>query len=86
MVWAKATGDPDNDAAVYLHKNCNGNILKTGDTVTLIKSLDVKGSSITAKLDAFVKNIRLVKENIEQIQGKIEGQVIVLFTKYVRRQ
>ncbi|HEY1199872.1 MAG TPA: PhnA domain-containing protein, partial [Niastella sp.] len=33
-----------------------------------------------------VKNIRLVEENTAQIEGRIEGQVIVILTKYVRRQ
>jgi protein PhnA len=33
-----------------------------------------------------VKNIRLVEGNTEQIEGKIEGQSIVILTKYVRKQ
>ena len=86
MAWAKATGDHENDATVDLHKDCNGNVLQTGDSVALIKSLDVKGSSLNAKLGTIVKNIRLVDENTEQIEGKIEGQVIVILTKYVRKQ
>ncbi len=86
LAWAKATGDHENDASVDLHKDSNGNQLHTGDTVTLIKSLDVKGSALNAKMGTVVKNIRLVEENTEQIEGKIEGQVIVILTKYVRKQ
>ena len=86
LAWAKATGDHDNDSAVELHKDCNGVILQTGDTVVLTKSLDVKGSSLNAKMGTVVKNIRIVEENTEQIEGKIEGQVIVILTKYVRKQ
>jgi protein PhnA len=86
LAWAKATGDHENDNSVDLHKDSNGQILQTGDTVTLIKSLDVKGSSLNAKMGTVVKNIRLVEENTEQIEGKIEGQVIVILTKYVRKQ
>ena len=86
LTWAKATNDHDNDAAVELHKDCNGNTLQTGDTVVLIKSLDVKGSTLNAKMGTVVKNIRLVEENTEQIEGRIEGQVIVILTKYVRKQ
>ncbi|PSL46307.1 phosphonoacetate hydrolase [Chitinophaga niastensis] len=86
LAWAKATGDHDNDSAVDLHKDCNGTVLQTGDSVTLIKSLDVKGSTLNAKMGTVVKNIRLVEENTEQIEGKIEGQVIVILTKYVRKQ
>jgi len=85
LAWAKATGDHDNDSNVDLHKDANGNILVSGDTVILTKSLDVKGSTLNAKLGTVVKNIRLVPENTEQIEGKIEGQVIVILTKYVRK-
>jgi len=86
LAWAKATGDHENDASVDLHKDSNGNQLQSGDTVVLIKSLDVKGSTLNAKMGTVVKNIRLVEENTEQIEGKIEGQIIVILTKYVRKQ
>lgn len=86
LAWAKQTGDHENDAAVDLHRDCNGNILQNGDSVSLIKSLDVKGSTLNAKMGTVVKNIRLVADNTEQIEGKIEGQLIVILTKYVRRQ
>ncbi len=86
MAWAKATGDHENDGSVDLHKDSNGNILKDGDTVILTKSLDVKGSTLNAKLGTVVKNIRLVNDNTEQIEGKIEGQTIVILTKYLRKQ
>jgi protein PhnA len=86
LAWAKATGDHENDAAVDLHRDCNGQILQQGDTVILTKSLDVKGSTLNAKMGTVVKNIRLVEENTAQIEGRIEGQVIVILTKYVRRQ
>ncbi len=86
LAWAKATGDHENDSAVDLHKDSNGAVLQTGDTIVLTKSLDVKGTTLNAKLGTVVKNIRLVEGNTEQIEGKIEGQVIVILTKYVRKQ
>lgn len=86
LAWAKATGDHDNDGAADLHKDCNGAVLNTGDTIVLTKSLDVKGTTLNAKMGTVVKNIRLVDGNTEQIEGKIEGQVIVILTKYVRKQ
>ena len=69
-----------------MHKDSNGHVLQNGDSVVLIKSLDVKGSTINAKLGTVVRNIRLVDNNTEQIEGRIEGQVIVILTKYVRKQ
>jgi protein PhnA len=86
LAWAKATGDHENDGSVDLHKDANGNTLQQGDTVILTKSLDVKGSALNARMGTVVKNIRLVENNTEQIEGKIEGQVIVILTKYVRKQ
>ncbi len=86
LAWAKATGDHENDSTVDLHKDCNGAVLQTGDSVVLIKSLDVKGSTLNAKMGTVVKNIRLVEDNTAQIEGKIEGQTIVILTMYVRKQ
>ncbi|MFP9114665.1 PhnA domain-containing protein [Flavobacterium sp. RHBU_3] len=86
MEWAQASGDHLGDGNVQLHMDSNGNILQTGDTVTLIKDLDVKGSSLNAKIGTAVRNIRLVHDNHEQIEGKVEGQTIVILTKYVKKQ
>lgn len=86
MELAKATGDHEGDGSIELHKDCNGNILVGGDTVTLIKDLDVKGSTLNAKIGTAVRNIRLVHDNIDQIEGKIDGQQIVILTKFVKKQ
>lgn len=85
QAWAEKTGDHLGEAS-NLHQDCNGNILVNGDTVTLIKDLDVKGSTLNAKIGTAVRNIRLVHDNHEQIEGKIEGQSIVILTKYVKKQ
>ena len=86
LSWAKASGDHENDGSVELHKDCYGAILQNGDNVVLTKSLDVKGSTVNAKVGTVVRNIRLVPDNIEQIEGRIEGQQIVILTKYLRKQ
>jgi protein PhnA len=49
-----------------------GNILKDGDTVTVIKDLKVKGSSLVVKVGTKVKNIRLV-DGDHDIDCKIDG-------------
>ena len=54
--------------------------------MNLIKDLDVKGSTLNAKIGTAVRNIRLVHDNHEQIEGKIEGQSIVILTKFVKKQ
>lgn len=86
LAWAKATGDHENDGTIELHKDANGNVLQTGDTVVLTQSLNVKGSSVNAKQGTVVRNIHLVENNTEQIEGRIEGQVFVILTKYLRKQ
>lgn len=85
LEWAKASGDHTGDGTVELHKDSNGNILQNGDTVSLTKDLDVKGSSLVAKIGTAVRNIRLVRDNHEQIEGKIDGQSIVILTKFVKK-
>nr|WP_121272824.1 PhnA domain-containing protein [Pedobacter schmidteae] len=86
LAWAQLGADDEDDATEEVHKDCNGQLLETGNTVVLTKTLDVKGSSLSAKLGTVVKNIRLVADNTDQIEGKIEGQTIVILTKYVRKQ
>lgn len=86
LAWARATGDHEDDGVVELHKDAYGAILQNGDTVVLTKSLDVKGTTLNAKVGTVVKNIRLVPDNTEQIEGRIEGQLIVILTKYLRKQ
>jgi protein PhnA len=49
-----------------------GNVLVDGDTVTVLKDLKVKGSSLVVKVGTRVKNIRLV-EGDHDIDCKIEG-------------
>lgn len=82
LTWAKA-GIADENAVK--HVDSNGAVLEAGDTVTLIKDLDVKGSSLTAKRGTAVRNIRLVQDNPEQIEGRVDGQTIVILTKFVKR-
>lgn len=85
LEWAKATGEADDEEGKIIHKDSNGNILKDGDSVVLIKDLDVKGANFTAKRGAAVHNIKLVWDNAEQIEGRVEGQHIVILTQYVKK-
>jgi len=78
--WAEAAAD-----GPVIHKDANGNILQAGDTVTLIQDLNVKGAGFTAKRGVAVRRIRLVHDNAEHIEGKVDGQQIVILTKYVKK-
>lgn len=85
LAWAKATGEGEEDENKVIHRDSNGVILETGDSVVLIKDLKVKGSSMVAKQGTAVRNIRLDHENAEYIEGKVDGQTIVIITQYVKK-
>ena len=85
LALAKATGEDESDDDKIIHKDSNGATLTAGDSVVLTKDLDVKGSSLTAKRGTAVRNISLVYDNAEQIEGKVDGQQIVILTKFVKK-
>lgn len=66
-------------------KDSNGNQLNDGDSVTLIKSLKVKGGGTTLKQGTLVKKIRLT-DDPEEIDCKIDGMSIVLKTAFVKKR
>ncbi|MGD0962108.1 MAG: zinc ribbon domain-containing protein YjdM [Methylomonas sp.] len=68
--WAAAGNPADEQTDVF--KDANGNILQDGDTITVIKDLKVKGSSLVVKVGTKVKNIRLVGGD-HDIDCKIDG-------------
>jgi protein PhnA len=69
-----------------VHKDAFGNTLENGDSVVLTQALNVKGTSFTASAGTVVKRIKLVHDNVEQIEGKINDQVIVILTKFLKKQ
>jgi len=83
--WAEATGEGIDPDDVVKHLDSNGAVLQAGDTVVLIKDLNVKGGGFTAKRGTAVRNISLVHDNPEQIEGKVSGQHIVILTQYVKK-
>lgn len=68
-----------------VHKDAFGNVLENGDIIVLTQALDVKGTSFSAPKGTVVKKIRLVHDNHEQVEGKINEQMIVILTKYVKK-
>jgi protein PhnA len=85
LAWAQATGEGEEDENKVIHRDSNGVILSTGDSVVLIKDLKVKGSSMVAKQGTAVRNIRLDHDNAEYIEGRVDGQTIVIITQYVKK-
>jgi len=80
--WAEA-GMNSGDTLVY--KDANGVILQAGDTVVITKDLDVKGTGFTAKRGTAVRNIGLVPNDSEHIEGRVNGVKIHILTKFLKK-
>jgi protein PhnA len=83
--WAEShainiLADESSDATL----DSNGTQLLEGDTITLIKDLDVKGAGFTAKRGTVVKNIALT-ENPKHIEGRVNGVRIVLVANFLKK-
>ena len=66
-------------------KDCNGNILSNGDSVIVVKTLDVKGSPLVIKKGTKVKNIRLT-DNANEVDCKVNGTRVVLKTIFLKKK
>jgi protein PhnA len=83
QIWAAAVETAEADAESS-SVDSNGATLNAGDSVTLIKDLDVKGGGFTAKRGTLVKSISLT-DNPDQIEGRLNGTRIVLLTKLLKK-
>lgn len=66
-------------------KDSNGTLLADGDTVTVIKSLKVKGSNLTLKQGTAIKNIKLT-DDPNEVECKVEKSVLVLKTEFLKKR
>jgi protein PhnA len=79
---ATAVKEKAEESRVY--KDAYGNVLNDGDTVTLIKDLKVKGSSLVIKGGTKIKNIRLV-DGDHDIDCKVDGQSMLLKSEFMKK-
>jgi protein PhnA len=70
--WAIVADAAKTESADRVIRDANGNVLQDGDSVTVIKDLKVKGSSLVVKVGTKVKSIRLV-DGDHDIDCKIDG-------------
>lgn len=70
--WAASADSASAENDVKIIKDAVGNVLADGDSITVIKDLKVKGSSLVVKVGTKVKNIRLV-DGDHDIDCKIDG-------------
>lgn len=84
QLWARE-GEADDEVDVAIRTvDSNGAPLAEGDTVTLIKDLDVKGAAFTAKRGTVVKNIHLT-DDPGLVEGRVGGTTIVLKTMFLKK-
>ena len=84
LKWAKHTEEEEAGNDVVRTFDSNGAELFDGDSVTLIKDLDVKGTSFVAKRGTLVKGIRLTGDP-ENIDGRVNKISIVLKTCFLKK-
>ena len=85
--WQRAE-EPGDGAAQSEVKDANGNVLRDGDTVTVVKDLKVKGSSLTLKAGTKIKGIRIPdaeQHGGHDVEGKADGMAIVLKAKFLKK-
>ena len=82
--WADAQSIGTDDNAL-IYKDANGVTLAAGDTVVITKDLDVKGTGFVAKRGTAVRNIGLVPNDAEHIEGRVNGVKIHILTKYLKK-
>lgn len=83
LAWAES-GLPGKDDDQVKTVDSNGTELLAGDTVTLIKDLDVKGANFTAKRGTLVKCISLTGDP-KFVEGRVNGTMIVLVAAYLKK-
>jgi protein PhnA len=77
-------GDAPDPYALGEIRDANGTLLQDGDSVTLVKSLKLGGSSDTLKIGTKVTNIRLISGDHE-IDCKVNGRGILLKAQFVKK-
>lgn len=83
IAWAEA--EDSIEASKVIHKDSYGTVLESGDSVVLTQNLNVKGTNYIAPKGTMVRKIKLVADNAEHIEGKINNDTIVILTKFVKK-
>ncbi len=81
LEWAEADEEAEEELTL---KDAHGNVLRNGDTVILVKDLDVKGAGFTAKRGTQVKNIRITDDG-RHFEGKVNGTSIYIVAEYTKK-
>jgi len=81
--WADAGLKSQSNSTVV--KDSNGVVLNAGDSVVIIKDLEVKGAGFTAKRGTTVKNITIPQDVPDHVEGRVNGTKIYLKTEFLKK-
>lgn len=81
--WAEAGLSSGSESVVV--RDSNGAILNAGDSVVIIKDLEVKGAGFTAKRGTMVRNITIPHDVADHIEGRVNGTKIYLKTEFLKK-
>ncbi|MDD5157722.1 alkylphosphonate utilization protein [Sulfurimonas sp.] len=82
-IWADALVNSSSSSATV--RDSNGVLLSAGDSVVIIKDLEVKGAGFTAKRGTIVKNISIPSDVDGHIEGRVNGTKIYLKTEFLKK-
>jgi len=83
LAWAESEPEAEGAHASVV-RDCNGTPLQDGDSVVIIKDLDVRGAGFVAKRGTLVKGIRL-GDDPTHVEGKVNGTSIYLKVEFLKR-
>ncbi len=73
------------EANKLVYRDANGVELKAGDSVVILKDLEVKGAGFTAKRGTTVTRISLAPGDETHIEGRVNGTKIFLKTEFLKK-
>ncbi|WP_428738575.1 PhnA domain-containing protein [Sulfurimonas sp.] len=73
------------EANKLVYKDCNGVELQAGDSIVIMKDLEVKGAGFTAKRGTTVTKIALAPNDPTHIEGRVNGTKIFLKTEFIKK-
>jgi len=82
---ALADGIINAEANKVVVKDANGVELKAGDSVVILKDLDVKGAGFTAKRGTTVRNISIPQDVEGHVEGRVNGTKIYLKAEFLKK-
>ena len=75
----------DAEANKLVYKDANGVELKAGDSIVILKDLEVKGAGFTAKRGTAVTRISLAPNDPTHVEGRVNGTKIFIKTEFIKK-